>query len=249
MTESAFLMKVKPKRILKILLGLTAILAALNIVALYLRFFPERYHIYNNLHEFAVDTFITQFTMNNEMNVPTYVSSFQLFFASCLLFVVAAWKKTQHDKYHRYWQGLAFLLLAFSIDEFVAFHETLAKLFKTLPDFNGLLSFKWLFAGFAFLLLFGILYFKFFLHLDGKYKLLFLGAAMLYFSGALGFEVIGGRFANYNDTRNITFYLITTFEEVLEPSGIAVLIYALLDYMKNLFPEVRFSLHREKIAE
>ena len=242
MPTNDLLIKVKPKRILKILLGLTFLLALLNIAALYLRFFPERYHIYNSLHEFFVDTYINQFTMNNEMNIPTYVSSMQLFFASLLLFAVAAVKKIEQDKYQRHWLGLGFILLAFSIDEFVAFHETLAKLFKTLPDFNGLLSFKWLFAGFAFLLIFGVLYIKFFFQLENKYKFLFLGAAVLYFTGAMGFEIIGGRFANYHDTRNITFYLITTVEEMLEPSGIAVLIYGLLRYLQERMNELRIGI-------
>lgn len=242
MAKKLYNTRINPKRILKILLGLTFILAVLNVLALYLRFFPERYHIYNSLQEFFVDLFIDQFTMNTEMNIPTYVSSIQLLFASILLFIIAAWKEIEKDKYRRHWKGLAFLLLVFSIDEFVAMHERLSKLLKDLPDFNGLFAFKWVIAGIAFVVVFGLLYIMFFFHLENKYKVLFLASAILFFGGAIGFEVIGGRFANYHDTRNFTFYMITTVEEILEPSGIALLIYGLLSYIKDYFPEVRFSL-------
>ena len=242
MNTSHFATQINPKKILKILLGITLVLAILNIIALYLRFFPERYRIYSNLHEFFVDFFINEFTMNTEMNIPTYISSIQLFLASVLLFVIAAWKKIERDKYYRHWKGLAFLLLLFSVDEFIAMHEKLSKLLKDFPDFYGLFAFKWVIAGIAFVVIFGLLYLMFFFHLEKKYKVLFLTAAILFFGGAVGFEVIGGRFANYNDTRNFTFYMITTVEETLEPSGIALLIYALLEYIKQHFPEVRFSL-------
>ncbi len=237
---------INPKRVLKILLATAFILALLNLYALYLRFFPERYSIYSNFHEFIVDLYIKQFMMNTEMNIPTYFATLQLLLASLLLFIIAKWKKLQDDKFRRHWKGLAFLLLLFSIDEFTAMHETLSKLLKELPDFNGLFAFKWVIAGIAFLAIFGLLYFVFFLHLEKKYKLLFLSAAILFFGGAVGFEVIGGRFANYNDTRNFTFHAITTIEELLELGGIALLIYALLEYMKASFPEVRFSLTREQ---
>jgi len=242
MPNSVYTSQVNPKRILKILLGITFALAILNVIALYLRFFPERYHVYSLVHEFVLDLFINQFTLNTEMNFPTYFSSVQLLLASILFFLIAAWKKLERDKYRIHWKGLAFLLLLFSIDEFTVMHEKLSKLFKNLPDFNGLFSFKWIFAGIAFVIIFGLLYLMFFFHLEKKYKILFLASATLFFGGALGFEVIGGRYANYNDTRNITFYMITTIEEALEMGGISLLVYSLLDYIKVYFPKVHFSL-------
>lgn len=242
MPNSVFTLKINPKRILKILLGITFSLAILNLIAMYLRFFPERYHVYSKLHEFFLDIYIDRFIMNTEMNFPTYFATFQLLAASILFFIIAAWKKIDKDKYRFHWKGLAFLLLLFSIDEFTAMHERLEKLFKHLPDFNGLFFFKWVIPGIAFLLLFGLLYLMFFFHLEKKYKILFLSSAFLFFGGALGFEVIGGRFANYNDTRNFTFYMLTTIEETLELGGIALLIYSLLHYIKRYIPEIHIFL-------
>ncbi len=244
--EKVFKHTIDPKHILKILLAITFILGLLNLYAIYLRFFPERYSIYSNFHEFVVDLYVNQFVMNTEMNIPTYFATLQLLLASVLLFIIAAWKKLQGDRFHLHWKGLAFLLLLFSIDEFTAMHETLSKLLKELPDFYGLFAFKWVIAGIGFVLVFGALYFVFFLHLENKYKILFLSAAMLFFGGAIGFEVIGGRFANYNDTRNFIFHAITTIEEMLELVGISLLVYALLDYIKASFSEVRFLLEREQ---
>lgn len=243
MSTSVFTSRVNPKRILKILLGITFSLAILNLIAMYLRFFPERYQVYSLLHEFFLDIYIDRFIMNTEMNFPTYFATFQLLAASILFFIIAAWKKTEKDKYRHHWKGLAFLLLLFSVDEFTAMHERLEKLFKDLPDFNGLFYFKWVIPGIAFLFLFGLLYLMFFFHLEKKYKILFLSSAVLFFGGALGFEIIGGRFANYNDTRNFTFYMLATIEEILELGGIALLIYSLLDYIKKHTPEIHLLLN------
>ena len=245
MTISHFSTELNSKKILKILLGITFALVILNVIALYLRFFPERYHVYSQLHEFFLDIYIDRFSMNTEMNIPTYFATFQLLAASILLFIIAAWKKAQKDKFRIHWKGLAFLLLLFSVDEFTAMHEKFTKLFKDLPDFNGLFYFKWVIPGIAFVLVFGLLYLLFFLHLEKRYKILFLASAILFFGGALGFEVIGGRFANYNDTRNITFQMIATVEETLELGGVALLVYSLLEYMKGYFSEIRFLLNDE----
>ena len=246
MSNSVYTSRVNPKRILKILLGITISLAILNVIAMYLRFFPERYHVYSRLHEFFLDIYIDRFIMNTEMNFPTYFATFQLLAASILLFIIAAWKKIDKDKYRHHWKGLAFLLLLFSVDEFTAMHERLEKLFRDFPDFNGLFFFKWVIPGIAFLLLFGLLYLMFFFHLEKKYKFLFLSSAFLFFGGALGLEIIGGRFANYNDTRNFTFHMLTTIEETLELGGIALLIYSLLEYIKTSFPDLHFSLESEQ---
>lgn len=245
MSKSVFIARINPSRILKVLLWTIFALIILNIIALYLRFFPERYHVYSSLHEFFLDIYIDRFSMNTEMNIPTFFATFQLLWSSLLLFIIAAWKKAQKDKFRRHWMGLAFLLLLFAVDEFTAMHERFTKLFKDLPDFNGIFYFKWVIPGIAFVLLFGLLYFMFFLHLEKKYKMLFLFSAILYFGGALGFEILGGRFANYNDTRNFSFEMISTVEETLELGGISLLIYALLEYMKECFSEVRFLLIEE----
>ena len=249
MSKSSPSISLEPKKILKILLGITIVLALLNVVALYLRFFPERYRVYSVLHEFALDIFIDRFSMNTEMNIPTYFSTLILLFASCLLFIIAKWKKAQKDRFRVHWAGLGWLLLLFSIDEFTAMHERFSKLFKAFPDFNGLFFFKWVIPGIIFIALFALLYFLFFLHLEGKYKLLFLISAILFFGGALGFEIIGGRYANYNDTRNFSFQMIATVEESLEMVGVSLLIYSLLDYMKGYFTQIKVDLEEQAPAD
>lgn len=249
MSNSSPSISLAPKKILKILLGITSLLTLLNIYALYLRFFPERYRVYSALHELILDIYIDRFSMNTEMNIPTYFSTLILLFASCLLFVIAKRKKAQKDRFRIHWAGLGWILLLFSIDEFTAMHERLSKLFKAFPDFNGLFFFKWVIPGIIFVALFALLYLLFFLHLEGKYKLLFLASAILFFGGALGFEIIGGRFANYNDTRNFSFQMIATVEEVLEMVGVSLLIYSLLDYMKGFFTQIKLDLEEQASAD
>ena len=239
MSNSSLEVQIKPKKVFKILLSLTVLLASLNFATLYLRFFPERYTIYGDFHQFLIDTFIRLFSMNQETTVPTYVASLQLFGAGLLLLIIAAQKKKNNDKYLAYWQGLTFLLFAFSIDEAASFHEALTPLFRDFPNFRGFFYFGWVFAGIVFILLFGLVCSVFFLHLEKRYQWLFLTAVVLYFGGAVGFEMMGGYYLTQYDLArgDFVYELLAMCEETLELGGVVVLIYALLDYIEKSFPK------------
>jgi hypothetical protein len=58
-------------------------------------------------------------------------------------------------------------------------------------------------------------------------------AAVLYIGGAVGFELVGGYYAELHGEKNLTFNLIATVEETLEMTGIVLFNYALLRYMSK----------------
>jgi hypothetical protein len=245
MSNASHTFKVNPARVAWILVGISIFLLALSVLGQFFRFYPQYYTIHNKVEELWLDFMTNQFNVNAEINVPTYFNSFILLAASFLMFIVAAWKKVQRDPLRFHWTGLGFILLIFSIDDMVSLHERMSKLFKGWTDLNGLFFFKWTIFGIMFLIVFGLVYLWFFWKLDNKFKFLFLLSAVVYFGGALGLEMIGGRFANFNTTKNFGYSLYTTLEEGMEFIGVTLLIYSTLKYIETYFPKVLFVIGKQ----
>ena len=62
--------------------------------------------------------------------------------------------------------------------------------------------------------------------------------------GAIGFELIGGLQADVHGSKNLTYALITTTEELLEMLGIALFIYALNQHINVRFDGLTFSISK-----
>ncbi len=66
-------------------------------------------------------------------------------------------------------------------------------------------------------------------------------AAILYIGGAIGFEMIQGRYSELHGEDNLMYNMIAAVEESLEFAGVIVFIYALLKYIADNYKEVRFQ--------
>ncbi|WP_238178428.1 hypothetical protein [Calothrix sp. 336/3] len=71
---------------------------------------------------------------------------------------------------------------------------------------------------------------KFIINLPRKTRSNFLVAGLIYLSGAIGCELIGGYILD-SRMRGIFYLIIITLEESLEMLGIAVFIYGLLSHI------------------
>jgi hypothetical protein len=201
------------------------------------RFFGG-FDIRGPIQEFFLDLFINIFFVNSEGNIPTYFNAVILLITSVIAFVIAAAKHAQQDKYRFEWSLLAFVFLYLSIDEAAVIHEQFSKLFKDMPDYGGLVHYKWLYAGVAAIIVLAILFIRFYLHLDKHNKIMFPLATVLYLFGAFGGEVFSGRYASAHGTKNIPYTLMTHGEEFLEHVGIALMIYTLLRYLFEHYSEI-----------
>ena len=65
-------------------------------------------------------------------------------------------------------------------------------------------------------------------------------AATLFIGGAIGIELVGGRYVELHGRENVTYSMIATLEESLEMAGVIVFIYALLKYIADNYKEVQF---------
>ena len=72
------------------------------------------------------------------------------------------------------------------------------------------------------------------MHLPARERRWFLLSAALYVGGAVGMEMINGKFHETYGRRNVPYHLLTALEETLELAGVTVFTYALLTYLMSL---------------
>lgn len=177
------------------------------------------------------DPFINEFNVDGEENFPTLYSALTLLFSSILLAIIAYDRKIKINRYASKWQLLSGIFLFISLDELTSLHENLVKPLRRYFNFSGFLHFGWVLPIGILVVILAISFIKFLLHLPLKVRVLFIVAGAVYVFGALGMEIIGGKYANVYGQENFTYQIFTTLEEFLEMTGIIIFINALLYYM------------------
>ncbi|MEX2530945.1 MAG: hypothetical protein WD960_09245 [Gemmatimonadota bacterium] len=183
------------------------------------------------------------FYVNAEQNIPTYFSVLLILFAALILVVITVLNGKRRVPHVSKWAILSFGFLFMAFDEAFQVHEGLAAPVRALlGDGNlGIFYYAWVIPGIALVLLLGLIFLTFLLHLPATTRLRFLMAAILYIGGAIGVELIGGRYAELHGLQTWTYSMITTVEESLEMAGLIVFIWALLRYCADNYKEVRFQ--------
>lgn len=184
----------------------------------------------NDLYHSLVLTF-DLFSVNAEQTIPTWYSTLLLFIAAVLLAFITAAKRAGQDRYWRHWGGLAVVFLYLSMDEGAVIHEIVADGLQNTLNLTGFLAFGWQIVAVPLVLLFGLLYLRFLIHLPRRTRNLFILAALLYVGGALIVEGISANQYYVEGGVTFTYLAIATIEELCEMLGVVVLIYMLLAYM------------------
>ncbi|MCI5125336.1 MAG: peptidase M48 Ste24p [Candidatus Electrothrix sp. AR5] len=197
-------------------------------------------------------TYITGYVdLDIEKNIPSFYSGFALFFSSLLFFCLSSLDKKQGKKC-RYWLGLAGVFFFLSLDETFVLHERLGdyteKYIKStgILEASGLLYFPWIIPYSILMTILGLLYFRFIFRLPRKTTILLILSAILFLTGAAGFDMLGGREAELHGYYTITYTVLYTIEEFLEMIGVVLLIYTLLDYIEQRFGHLCFSLEMQE---
>lgn len=172
------------------------------------------------------------FSVNLEESIPTWYSSINLFLAASLLAWIALSKRLHQEPHGLYWVGLSAIFFYLSMDEGAAIHETASGPLQRAFDTSGFLEFGWLILGVPLVLVFGIMYFRFWLRLPAKTRTLFVVAAALYVGGAVVIEAISANQYSAAGGSTFAYLAIATVEELFEMLGVVVFIYALLDYLQ-----------------
>ncbi len=180
----------------------------------------------------------TRFYFDNEGNLPAYFSTFILFVAAVLLSVIALFKRADEDRFFRHWLMMAWLFFAMALDEALSFHELLIDPLRSMLGLSGLMRFSWVIVGAVFVLVFVVAYVPFLMHLKRSLRCLFFASGVVYVTGAIGFEVLGGPYYEVYEAGGSSFayMVLMTIEEILEMCGILLFIHTLLTYLKAYRP-------------
>ena len=85
-------------------------------------------------------------------------------------------------------------------------------------------------------------YFKFLLYLETRYRYLFIFSGLIFVGGALGIEFIAGHVIDKHGVQSINHTFVQAIEESMEMAGSILFFYALSEYWRHTFNEIRLPL-------
>jgi hypothetical protein len=212
-----------PARVFKVLGIIILVLAVLSLIGQYSRLVLGHGRLLG---------FVPEFALNEENNIPTYISTLLLLFSSLLLGAIAHFVRQTTGTFYRHWVGLALIFCYLSVDEMASLHEHTINPLRTTLDVSGIFHFAWVIPALALLAVFALSYMRFFWHLPRHWKVGFAASGLVYVSGGLGMELVGGWYWSQHSNPNMTYAFLTTIEEVLELVGVSLFVYTLLGYLR-----------------
>ncbi len=224
-----------PKGIFKVNLYLILFLLCANTLGIVFKYGYDHPHVYG---------FVGSFDFNTERNIPTIYSSIALLVSSILLLSIALTHKKTKSSYIQ-WLVLSFIFLFLSLDELFLIHERFGRVTPESVKKSSLLYYAWVVPYGIALAVFVIAYLRFLFKLPKNIMILFLVSGAMFVSGAIGFEMLGGRQDSLYGVDNILYAIFYTFEELLEMLGIALFIYTLLTHIVNEFELISITIDRK----
>lgn len=143
---------------------------------------------------------------------------------------------------------MSLIFLWLSIDEATLIRDHSEAILERAFNPGGFFYYAWVIPAIPLVFIFMLAYLRFLFNLPAKTRRLFLIAGSLFVGGALGMELIGGRYREFHGYENMTYIMITHVEEVLEMIGVVVFIYALTLYMISPAKEVIVSVSWTEIG-
>ena len=183
------------------------------------------------------------FTVNAEGVIPTMYSTLALLFCSALLTIVGfAEKKKAGTTDYLYWLGLGFIFLCLSMDEAFEIHERISAPLRSTLGTTGLFYHAWVIPYGILAFVFISVYAGFIWRLPSRIKRQFVFAGLIYVTGAIGMELLGGRHTELYGTRNMSYVIFSTIEEIFEMGGIIVFVHAILSHIRSQFTDFRITI-------
>jgi hypothetical protein len=182
-----------------------------------------------------------------EASIPAWFSSSLLLLCGLMLLWIAAEHRRRTRGGAFWWAALGLIFLVLSVDEAAALHEMASPAFLGLVEqlaatFGGPFvylarkpGYAWAFPALLLTVALGIGCLSFLRTLPSRTRRSFILAGGLFVGGAIGVELIGGRYSGEFGPDNVAFVLVLTLEETLEMVGLAVFAYALLAYVQGEF--------------
>lgn len=218
---------------------ITRTMAAI-LVVLVIAGFTVDYFKYGLGHEIRGVGYL--FSFDEKTNFPTAFKLFGLLFSAVLLWLISSSKKAAADRYVMHWRILSLIFVYLTLDEEARLHQMLGRVVRSLVHVEGILYHGWVIIYLPLVLVFAIVYLKFFFHLQGSTRLRFFLAGVCYAGGSGGVELVKGHFeANYGGSENLGFSIIANTSDTLECVGLLIFVNVLLSYLANCVGEARLK--------
>ncbi|NRG16192.1 hypothetical protein HPQ64_00645 [Rhizobiales bacterium] len=185
------------------------------------------------------------FNMDDENNVPTLFSSFLLSVCGVLAWCVGGEMHARVRGDRKFWFGLATIFLFLAADEALRLHEMLISPVRAALGTWGVLHFAWVVPYGALLIVFALAYCRFVFRQERTLRNGMIIAGLVYVSGALGMELIGGYYHDAVNGRVDAIYVtMTTVEETMEIAGLLIFAHTLMAYLERTISGMRLSFTR-----
>jgi len=184
---------------------------------------------------------LRHFAFDSEHSLPAWLETVQMAAASALLAVRAALSHRLDPENRTHWSLLAIVFFALCIDESVSFHEvTMAPLRQTF-NLSGYLYFSWVLIAAPLVAAFGAYCIPFLLRLPPQVAVRFVIAGALFVGGAFGLEFVGGRLVSAGGFDQPAYKLVSTLEEILEITGMALFVTSLIQHLAACTPRLTIA--------
>jgi hypothetical protein len=202
------------------------------------------------LREFVVGAIGTEtvlkdlrhFALDAERSLPAWYESINMITCAMLLCVIAALSVSLAPRNTRHWAILAAIFLLMSIDSSVSFHEVTVSPLRSAFHLSGVFYFSWVVLAAPLVVAVGLYFVPFLLRLPTRTALQFLLAGTIYVGGALGMEFVCGYLATTVGMDTLTYKAAAAIEEILEPIGLTLFLFALLRHISDVAPLLRLNL-------
>lgn len=225
-------LKIFPKKILLFLFSIVLLLLAGHILGQML------VHFYPDVSKFG--KFARWMNFNREVNFPSLFSA-GILFVSCILLAIIGMFSKDSKRPFLGWFGLSLVFYFLAIDEAISIHEMFNKFARNNFGIGGVFYYGWIIPyGVVLLVLVGI-YVPFLRMLPMDIALLFIFSGLIFVLGAVGFEMLGGRYKDLYSEETNMYIIYFTIEEFLEMCGISLFIYSLLTYISDHIGKIKIS--------
>ncbi|MCZ2839856.1 hypothetical protein [Modestobacter sp. VKM Ac-2985] len=183
-------------------------------------------------------TLTEQFSTDAEANLAVWFSGLLLLMVA--LVSAGIWLTLRRQGASGRWPWLLLSLLFFyvSLDEVAVLHELATPLMGQVVDARGALTFTWVVLAAPIVVVLAVLFLPFLWRLEHRTGLLLALSGVVFVSGALGLELLGGWVIDGNSSPFSTPYVwITTVEELLENLGTVLALYAVTRHAALTFGE------------
>jgi len=186
------------------------------------------------LHRDRLFGLSTLFDINLELSVPTWFQATQLLLSAVLLGAIAVAQRSRARADWKRWAVLALLFLYASLDDVTGLHDRLLRVPRALIANEVIWRYSWMMTGMVVLLVVALFFLPFIRQWPQKTRRLFLAGAAIYFTGAAGFEMLGGLYVLGHGYDNLPYNYLATVEELLEMLGQVTFIAAWLQHLSGM---------------